>query len=390
MIVLLFAILFIKLKSNVFREEICCYFDCRFVAPPPLNKIVSNYRIVSTHPMESVVSEIKISEYYRIKPSWYQDPLTTHNLDRKVQVDYNIEWLNCTYLVLRDTCVNRNFGLIYENQFIVYPGQLGRDAGSGTIVGIYENVIALGHWYSECFGHWIYDTLVPLMVIPVEVRMSSHIIACQNRKLAKETLMILGFTEEQIIYIKSREMVFGYQVHTVINPTTHLAHWSTALVNLSELLRKRLNLSSNPPTKYVLMNRNLGMTRHIKNFADFVNEVKNQLPQYPWEIFPDPFPSVAESAHQWNNVRVIFSPTGSNIVNMIFMRAGSAICVAMGDKVPWPELAHAHIKSIHISGFSIIGMKHFNQQSNPASIQIEAGIVALKRAIFAQEHGYFE
>jgi len=62
------------------------------------------------------------------------------------------------------------------------------------------------------------------------------------------------------------------------------------------MLKEKLGLPTDPPTKYVLLNRPPKKSRRIANFEEFTKEVKEKLPQYPWEIFPDPFPSFAEAA----------------------------------------------------------------------------------------------
>jgi len=74
---------------------------------------------------------------------------------------------------------------------------------------------------------------------------------------------------------------------------------------------------------------------------------------------------------------------------MLFMKPGTAICLALGDKLTWPEISHSQIQSIHISIFAIFGMIHFGSGQNPVNMSIEIGLDALKRAIFAQEHGFF-
>lgn len=196
-----------------------------------------------------------------------------------------------------------------KNGFVEFPEPINRHTGYGPVVGVYENIIALGHWNSIQFAHWIYDTLSPLMLIPESIRKLSHIIVSGEVDLGIETLMILGFNRDQLIVIPYNTYVFSYNLHVVCKPTTHNAYWSTAMLNLSKLLYARLNLSNDSPLTYALLNRPNGTRRNIHNFNFFVKEVLKKFPEYNWVIFPDPFKTFREAARKWCSVKVLFSPT---------------------------------------------------------------------------------
>ena len=282
----------------------------------------------------------------------------------------------------------------YANSFIINDTEYSRNIGNGgggehgIVLGDYPHVISLGNVYTFAFGHWIYDVLGPLMLIPLEILKISFIIAGGSEKFTIPTLETLfDIPKTQIIVLKNKQWIFCENLYTIAQPPTFLSYfWS--LKNLSLKIFNKFNINPNElPTLYCLSNRKENKPRYLKNFNEFTENVKNKFNKYNWEIIPDQFNTIEESILKWSKIKVIFCPAGSNLAYMIFMKEKSGLCVVQGDRMTTAELAVSQVMNLFYYGLCIKGMSHFD--GNGGYLDINIALESLEKTIFATDNGYY-
>ena len=298
-----------------------------------------------------------------------------------------IEETNSTYYVLKNCYVNRLGGIVMNNDtFYQVPGPNSQTAAHpGRVVGCYDSVISLSSRFSLMFGHWMKDTLAPLFLLPEKVLNTSMLLISAYPSFSLETLEILGFdTNRTILLPHFADYIFAKEVHTIAGEQSFLCHFGIPLINLSKRFRKALNLSNEKPNRYTMFNRPEGKFRRIVNFDDLVIAVKKIYFEKSWEIWPSTFESTKMAAKHWNEAILVFSPTGSNIDNAIFMQKGSALCTPCAD---WYDFAVVGVSQViglwHVI-YSVEEWDHFGDCSAP--IDIDLSIEMIGRAIYAAEN----
>jgi hypothetical protein len=297
-----------------------------------------------------------------------------------------IENTNSKYYVLKDAYVNRVGGVVINSTFYQVPGPNAQtSAYPGIVIGCYNSVISLGTRFSSMFGHWMKDTLSPLFLLPEDVISNSMIVVTGNPSYALETLNVLGIdTNKTIILPRLSDYVFAKELHIIAGEKAFLCHFGAPLYNLSLRFRRAMNLSNEKPTKYAMFNRPANKFRSISNFDQLVEAVIIEFPQKNWEVWPETFPSIIEAGRNWNAAAFVYSPTGSNIDNALFMQPGSAICTPCANWYDFAVVSLGQVIGLWHVIYAIEDWEHFGDCSNP--VDIEQSLEMIYRAIYAAEN----
>ena len=319
------------------------------------------------------------------------------NFTDKLEAKMNKEGhdLVATYAHLKNLLVNVKNTYGTKDSFIIFenteeyfrPNWIMK---RGEIVGELDNVISLGHYHClSYYGDWFHDFLLPVFLIPEEVRKTSLLINNGLPGVAEETLCALGFKKSQFVYMKTKQWVFVHNLHTVINPRPYFKHFAQCSVNLSRTLREYYGTDKIVPSKYVFVNREKKYNRHIVNFEELFNEAKKRYGEYNWEIIPDFIPTVNETAKIWAPVKVVFHATGSNLVKMYFMSKDTGMCIVSADIIDDSPAKDAAGLGIYSMWFCAKGMIHFEDKKNVKkghAVDVETAMRCLKITLYAVKY----
>ena len=367
--------------SNITNENENCKIPKYWISPLPERKF--EYEEKDIKYSKNLEYKINLSDRHNLL--YFENPEKVR-FDTPFFIKY-IEETKSVYYVLKNCYVNRLGAIIMNNDtFYQVPGpntQTG--AYPGRVIGCYDSVICLSTRFSLMFGHWMKDTLAPLFLLPEKVLNESLILISAYPSFAMETLEILGFnTNHTVLLPHFADYIYCKEVHTIAGEQPFLCHFGLPLLNLSKRFRKALNLSNSIPTKYAMFNRPKEKFRRISNFDEVVDNVKQTFFEKQWEVWPSTFKSIRLAAKNWNEAKFVFSPTGSNIDNAIFMQKGSALCTPCAD---WYDFAVVGVSQViglwHVI-YAVDNWSHFGDCSDP--IDIEMTIDMIGRAIYACEN----
>ncbi|EAY10490.1 hypothetical protein TVAG_484010 [Trichomonas vaginalis G3] len=300
--------------------------------------------------------------------------------------DSSIEVVNSTYYVLRNAYVNRIGAIIIDGIWYQLPyrnHQIG--AIPGECIGHYDRVISLSNRFGLMFGHWMKDALSPLIMLPQEVFDNAYLVISGHPTWCLDSLKLLGFnTSHTIILPKFSDYIFAKELHTFVGNRSFLCHLGQSLINLSNLFKQKANLEEKPPYRYVFLNRPAKGNRHISNFKEIVNTAKETFPEINWEVWPDKFNTMLQAIRSWNQVKFIFTPTGSNLDNAIFMQPKSAVCTPFADWYDYPVVSICQIFELYHIVFYANGWDHFGDCT--AQLDVNKCMNMIARGLYVLSH----
>ncbi|EAY06915.1 hypothetical protein TVAG_057090 [Trichomonas vaginalis G3] len=350
-------------------------------------------------PNDYIIHKEKVIEYVPHDPNpliidslTEQYYLSNHmNLTTLEEIIHFDEKLDGTWYCLKDLYANV-YGSYTDGYSVLVPSQWNFRGtqmdlyahGSGNVSDHYDSVIALGNFVVTYYGHWFFDVLAPLMMFPDEVIATSSIILGNTKPYVYETLYALGMKDSQFITIDQGDWIFAHKLYVVADPGPHVTHMGAALTKLSSKLLKAFNIKEKVPTKYVLTNRKSSYRRTIPNLAEIYYNIKKTYPQYDWIIIPDNFPTVKETARVWSDIKVLFTPTGSNLVRILFMMPGAVICDVQANYNDYAMEAIAICRHIKILVFAVPYTDHFTEKLD---VSVEESMRMMKVVMYCAEHG---
>jgi len=258
----------------------------------------------------------------------------------------------------------------------------------GKICGYYDEVIVFGHLNSFIFGHWFFDVLTPMMLLPEDVFNRAKVYITNHHDYLFETLMLLGKKRNDIIfyYANSESIFFGHRVYAFV-PPSHISIFGSPLRKLARKLKDKMHIKDGPATKYMLMNRK-ACTRVISesSFNELKNYLDTEYSKYNWEVLIDN-PLLKKSIKLWNKIKFIIAPTGSNLMFEIFMQKKSVIVSIQADVIDMAFHKAALTFDLLFVSFRIKGIDHFGGSNMIVSLSDAKRII--KVAMFACRYGKF-
>ena len=279
------------------------------------------------------------------------------------------------------TMYNFSFLDVETNPAIKYI----REHPNGKVINGFPLVIGFGHSNTHCFGHWFYDVLAPLVLIPQEIIDISYVIAYQKRKMALDTLLPLGIKEDKIIFMNRGQWVFAERLIAAVEPTPHISHFNKATLILSQKLRNYYNFDKIIPTKYCFSNRKV--RRRITNFHEIYRAAVNMFPQYHLLIAPD-YKDFGKYGKLWAESKFMFMPTGSNFAKSLFMSENSVLVVGLGDILDQSVGLSAKSHHVFVLYFEIVGMKHFGSYGHSCDVSLALRVISI--GLYCAKYGHWK
>lgn len=258
-----------------------------------------------------------------------------------------------------------------------------RFSETGPVVASLQNVVAMGSRWSVMYGHWICDCVMHVLFLPKDVIQKSTYLLPVNSTIYREALEVLGFSNDRIMYLNTSQWVFAEHFHLVY--TAEVVHgcmvWGCT--ELSRICKEKFDCLNITPTQYALYNRPPG-NRHLANFSDFMFAVNVRFPHIRWIRLMTLYPTFKDSVIAYSQVKLLFGPTGSNCINMIFMKQETVVVCGAGDMNDGPVYGTAQACKIWMITFLVPGMRHHGLKPN--YLNYELALNAIEKAIFVLDH----
>lgn len=242
--------------------------------------------------------------------------------------------LNHTFAEIYYVYVNGIGGIVINN-YVYSPKDIPNwkflerlKALTGSVVAHYPQVIVLG--YNECtkkFGHLVEDVFQPLLMMPQDVIDNAYLLCIGLEPILTEFLDLYNFPKDKRISLKDNEYISCDKVYIFIKPLIYLNFYGKSTQKLKMFFDEKFNLSRINATQYFLSNRQYKAPRYIKNFNDVCRAVKHKYPNINWVVLQDKNLPLRESSSIWASILFLFMPTGSNIVNCMFMKDNTVIVI---------------------------------------------------------------
>lgn len=339
------------------------------------------------------IPEDSIIDIRKIK--WANDPMNTeHTLyiqdnfsfkswGGKHQKISNIN--NNNLFHLRNCYVSGNGAIFYKNKFILGSGIPGKirylyQPLNGSVIGTRDLVISIGHYYSTIYGHFIQDSLSPLMEVPSDILQQSTVTICTHAKLINEFFPTLNISKE-VQHLSPSQWLFAKELYININPRPHMNHLGPCFRKLTLLIRERFNLTRIVPYRYIISQRKT-RNRFIGNFDKLFNAVNTTYPDFPWEKdYQTPRP-LNETVKFWSNAKIFYAVAGSNYFNCVFFPQSVVAIIVFSNVYDISALGAITSNNFRTVLYQEPSMKHFSAMKN--NFNITRALLAFKIALYVQ------
>ena len=300
--------------------------------------------------------------------------------------NYSGSWVHMKnmYSTYTGTFVTMNMSYIhldkFEETFFI------RNHPNGKIVGVYENVISLGHTQIFQLGHFFQDAVAPILMFPKKIIKKSYIAINSIAQNYIEVYQAIGIPLNRVILLNPTDWVFCKNLYSPIFPLPHLAHYGILIKKLSKQLRKYYKIDSIIPSKYIFSNRLPSRRRNIGNMEEIVDTMNKVFPFYKFEYIQDN-EIISSSAKIWATAIFMFVPTGSNCIKELFMKEKSVMVVALGDATDNCMALAAATHNVFTLFFRIYNLHH--ESYEPCIVNISLIVRVVKIALFCVNNGYF-
>lgn len=229
---------------------------------------------------------------------------------------------------LKNICTNSNGSFYAENHNVLFwdkPNAIHLVEKLHIKLHVDKLVCVNTNW-QIIFGHFIYDYLTGILLIPEKYFEDAYILGTFNETMCKQYLKILGFNESRVIFINDG-LVFAKELIFLKNNVELLGRNTESYGLLAETLRKRLNLDKIEPNHINFLNRINSYHRTLVNLSYIIEEGKNIYPEYIWNNVNVSITDITEFAKIIASSKVLVTPQGSSCANTIFMKKGTGIIV---------------------------------------------------------------
>lgn len=314
-------------------------WDLKSIFPPfipqttdiPQSYFVEKHKIYEVIPLETknfILDELTLRKFFMVYPQ-------VINFDTYEKVINHSSTLSTTYAHLKNMYVDSSMVLSdgkyrykLENIYAFNNTYWNR---TGYLVGFFDHVIAVGDIHSNEYGHFILDSLCPLMCIPRDIWKKSKILIQHRKKYIKDMLHCLGFQDHQMILIVNNQFIFGKNVYTTMYPASYMRHKGTAVANLSKIFRESLKLDEIKQYRYALTYRDKRRYRYVSNMKEIYRYAKKSRPTYKWELIDEMIPDFYSAVKTYAEMKFLFTISSSGLSHLLFMKPKTVVVVAQGD-----------------------------------------------------------
>ena len=294
---------------------------------------------------------------------------------------------NCTYTVLHNIFVTAFAGIGYIDQQIITVDivkNFHTPATRGVLNCTIPCLIAVGHRWCRVFGHVIYDVLPLMLFIPENVKQTAKVLLSVNNSMYRQLYVAIGFREDQIINIPREHFIYAQVLHTVISMQALHNNMVYGLKWVGDTIKKYCKTENIEP-KYIGLQNRLRGPRKLSNFNRFVAACQEKFKQENILRLPDLHSNLNDAAKDFASLRIYCAPTGSNFANMIYMKEGCGLVVALAGMEDLPIIAASQNLHFWTLTFNVKGLSHWESWVT-APINITQAIIAIETVDYAVTH----
>ena len=262
------------------------------------------------------------------------------------------------------------------------PYDIQRDNNFKTTKGFRYVLAPISRWI-DYFGHWIDDTVCPMLFIEDWIWDLNPVlcIARNNKELVREYLNIIGHGNIEVVnYYK--EMIYAEHLFVVKafgheNPCGHIS-----LPLLREKASNYYGTKGIKPEIYAYANKQ-NTNRKITNLQTLIDEISKQY-SIEFKLIKVNFPNREQFAKTMASVKLLVCPSGSLAFNILFMSEGTGFLTLNSMMIDGPNIKIASDLSIwHVE---IINPKMGHYRS-PGPTNITRSLIGFKVIKSAVENG---
>ena len=245
----------------------------------------------------------------------------------------------------------------------------------------YENVIFPNSIFGYAFGHYFSEILPAILSVPSDILKKSYILLQCAPSIALTFIELLDIDVNKILFT-DKYYIQANNLYVLKPRDTLISQLIYGYPLLASKLKQKLNLNSIVPTKYLLANRE--KKRRLNNFKNLVESIEFHFPSKKWEILNCSFNNIYQLAPVIASAKFFFSSCGSNIHNCILMHNYTGVCLALSDRIDWPNYLSLYIAKIWAMGFRNPNMVHHNPKGGICSIPI--AIFCIEKVLYAIDY----
>ena len=294
---------------------------------------------------------------------------------------------NSTYTIIPNVIVGKYSGfgsLTHKYDTFDPPNMQSFRVASyqGSVSLVLDDLIAIGHQWGMVYGHFVMDILAPMLFIPKDVRCSSKLLLSFNTSMHINLYKAIGFRDDQFVYIEKDQFIYAHKLHTVFNCQPIHGNNVYGMRNLGNEIKRFFHAEEIQPFYLGLQNRKINTARHITNFDDFIISCQNKYGKESILILPDTHPSLSEAVQAFSSLCILFGPSGSNFANMMYMKEGCGVVIAMADMMNGSFTSLAICLHIWCVAMTIENMSHFDK-GKVGPLNISTALLALETVEYA-------
>lgn len=264
------------------------------------------------------------------------------------------------------------------------PDSVGKNASDWNIVPFESLVIT--HVRFNCnYGHYLYDTILPLIFISRDLINKSTIIlnSCITRMSNfKELIKMIDLGIDKFYFVDSGRYVFGRDIYMIAS----VEHCNNAFWSASKLRSKIFSYFNVSPKKmFFLVHFRRNRNRYIINQDTVYNFLKTNFSDVSWQPIHSNY-SLWTIVSLFSHARLYFSGAGSSLANMAFMPKDSGVVYYLAERVDKPNLVWIQGLQIWALAFNFRNSSHYNKGVFFTESDIEVLRKSIYNVLFAVDH----
>ena len=360
-----------------FQNDIRISFLCQ-------NDLEVNWTsIIFINQSNSIVSLKNIIHWSQLNSSYMF--LTPINCSESFSYVSNFIREYATYVHLKNVfCTSRRAIATKNAQIRLYP-QSPQLKSQLPTAGILESVVFIYSEFAIGFGHCFTDAFPALVCIPQEIIEKSKIMICLEPKYSQPYLDVLGIPKSKIIYdMKSWYFANNLYLYYAKEARSSLNVYS--FPKLVDVLRNKLGVENITGTRYVFTNKPKGVHRHIHNINQFIDLIKLEHPQFPWE-YADFSPSnLTRLSHEIASYKLWCAPSGSMMHNIVYMNRNKkcGVCLISSRRIDYANYGVASQMNLWLNAISSTARI---DDKRGFSVDLYYGSTCIRRLLYAMKNG---
>ena len=333
-LIIFFAIL------GIFYEKYSYYSNRKYLKVISYD-FYSPRNIVNDYRDFKKITKVKFTKFIQNNTDYY-NPYIFDNIQHypnKTEWKQQIDQYLVRHFIAKDVYIHPEMVLYWDNLIFLNRSSCQANftlASTKPIVfhlspKSYDLVISLHHQSGALFGHFVTDILPKFALLPEKYLKEAYFMVNydRNKRLFLDQFYdIMRIPPDHLIM--EREIVYAKKA--IIIESGECTSPNPFVLNMfRKMCIKHFSLSTDPPDKYVIYNRNFGRTRlyrrllNIEDLLMIVHRYK-QLSTYHFILYDDSNGlSVLKQAQFYSTIKLLFAVDGAGLGNTLFMQDHTAL-----------------------------------------------------------------